>query len=918
MSSLEENILDQNPSSKLMEGFGLYEASSNEQFNDILSLACFMADCPSAYISIIDGEWQHIRYTKNFCSGQNLIKQSICRLTVAERKFLQISDIKKHHTLKDSVLDSQVVFAFYAGLPIIDKSGAVLGTLCALDTEANFFDLEKQKNFEILGKQVLNILESIKREITLKKSERWAKEHRIFFDASPNVIAILNDKLEIKLINNAAFEIFGFKPEELKGLNIANFILPEDRINVVDVAAKQLKNKVKSFEIETRVRTKRNEIKWISWNAVTKDHKWFVIGREITKEVEASKNLNQLSTVANKINSGIVISNAKSEVIFVNPAFTHITQYGISDFNGESLADVLSGEETDKDILETSRNKISKNQSSSVEFLAYREDGEKIWLSIHSTVIFDKSGEIDSLIEIVIDITERKESEKQLELLSLVASKTNNGVSICDSDGNVTWINEGLENILGFKNHEVVGKRLVDLIKGEDTDLELLEIVREKAGRFEPFNIEHKVYKKNGDETWLSIANTPIYNSATNQHKQIEIINDITQRKQAEIHLLASREETLQLSKAKESFVSVMSHEIRTPLNAVIGLANILNDEEKLPSQEESINLLKFSADNLLNLINDILDFNKIEVGKMELENKRLNIRSLLKDIVASMHFRMKESPIILSYHVNDKVPELVRGDKTRVYQILINLINNAVKFTEQGTVKVMVDLEAQKDSKLLLNFKVKDTGIGIQKDKLEAIFEPFTQAESNTSRKYGGSGLGLSITKKLINLFGGEITVESELGVGTEFSFNLKFNRFEGPLDMVENSQKITLTGRVLVVDDNEINTLLAQRVLTKFGLDVVTTNSGIKAIELLKAKDFDLVLMDVHMPDLDGYQTTKRLRAENDQYYKNLPIIALTASVLEDNLEEIEKSGMTDFQLKPFKPEELAKKIAKYIKAS
>jgi CheY-like chemotaxis protein len=282
------------------------------------------------------------------------------------------------------------------------------------------------------------------------------------------------------------------------------------------------------------------------------------------------------------------------------------------------------------------------------------------------------------------------------------------------------------------------------------------------------------------------------------------------------------------------------------------------------------------------------------------------------------MRFKIDGKPIKLDYSIDPKIPELVRGDKTRLYQILVNLINNAIKFTPEGSVKIFVELLPEITNKVGLSFKIIDTGIGISKDKLNLIFEPFTQAESNISRKYGGSGLGLSITKKLVGLFGGDISVKSELGMGTEFSFKLKFNKFEGPIDMSETPQNITLTGKILVVDDNDINTLLAQRVLSKFGLNVVTTDSGINAIELLKAKDFDLVLMDVHMPNLNGYETTKLLRATNDIYYKNLPIIALTASVLDDHWSEIENSGMTDFQLKPFKPEELAQKIAKYLKAN
>lgn len=915
MSLLEENTLNQNRPQEQTDDFGLSQTSVNQKYSDILKLACFITGCSSAYISVFYNGSAYLKYSQNLFIEEACINKFTGALPIYEQDFFEIADLPNQTYLKNFCPQVKQRYSSYACVPFADSVGTILGILAVLDAEGKQLLPEQIAHLKILSKQLVSLFELEKINAEKAAIEKSVDENRIFFENSSSVIGVLTDKLEIKVINNAAYDIFGYKPAECQGLNIANFILPEDRDKVFEIATECLKNRTKKFRVETRIRTKTNEIKWITWSVANKNRKWFVIGREITAERETSKSLAQLLIAANKINSGIVISNAKSEVVFVNPAFTAITNYVLSDFNGQRLGDVLAGVETNKELIEKVRQEMKNKQSSSADFLAYKKGGEKIWLSVHSSVILDIHGEIDSLVEIILDITARKESEKQLELLSLVASKTNNGVSICDKEGNVTWINAALENILGFKNEEVIGRKLIDFVKGEDTDLEILEIVREKAKRFEPFNFEHKVYRRDGKAIWLSIANTPIYNKTTNQYKQIEIINDITQRKQAEFQLLASREETLRLSKAKESFVSIMSHEIRTPLNAVIGLANILNDEEKLPEQVESINLLKFSADNLLTLVNDILDFNKIEIGKMALENKRLDIRALLKDIVASMRFKIGEKQIKLGFKVDDNVPELVRGDKTRVYQILVNLINNAIKFTDEGAVEVLVGLKPETDNKVSLSFKVIDTGIGIPEDKLDAIFEPFTQAESNTSRKYGGSGLGLSITKRLVNLFGGDIKVESTLGVGTQFSFNLKFNKFEGALDMVETQQKIVLAGKILVVDDNEINTLLAQRVLSKFGLTVITANSGASAIEVLKSKDFDVVLMDLHMPELNGYQTTERLRALDDDYYKTLPIIALTASVLDDELDGIEQSGMTDFQLKPFKPDELATKIAKYL---
>lgn len=898
---------------KLMDDCDLNNESSDQDFDILLKLACYITKCSASYISFIAKDWQNVRYTLNNPKIELPLSTSICQFVLNKNDFLQINDITKDELTKILFSNQTPHLKFFAGIPLVNSKKKTIGTLCVLNEHIVDFDEQRKEAFKTLGVQVINTICLRKINAEKFKITNRTDEYNTLFNSSPDVICVLNDKAEISIINSSVLNILGYTVDECVGTNITSFVFLEDQKNVSKIAEQSLKNGSKTFEVETRIQTKSNEIKWVSWNAIAKDRKWFVIGREITKFKETLKNLNQLSIVASKINNGVIISDAKSNTLWVNKAFTEITGFELQDIQSKRWGDVIIGSDSDPQIIENARIETKNKKSFSVEFLAYTKHSKPIWLSVHNTIILDKKGEIENLVEIVIDISERKQTEEKLELLSLVASKTENGVAIFDKNGNVKWINEALKKIIGYSLEELEGKKISDFIKPVD-QTKLLE-ARFKEQLFIPYTIELTVYRKDGKEVWLSISNTPIFNENGLINQQIKIISDITERKEAEFQLIAAREQALQLSKAKEMFLSVMSHEIRTPLNAVIGLSNILHDDAKLESQHQTINLLKFSADNLVNLINDILDFSKMEMGKMELENKRLNLKELVIDIVESLKFKTDTKNISINYQISDKLPELVRGDKTRLYQILINLINNAIKFTEEGSVDIILDVNEIDNDYTSVNFKVIDTGIGIPENKLDDIFESFTQAASNTARKYGGSGLGLSITKKLIELYQGSIYVNSELGKGSTFEFDIKFNNFKESNTIHTPALTNHIDAKILVVDDNQINRMLADKVLSKFGFRVVTTESGFEAIKLINNKDFDLILMDVHMPEMDGYQTTMQIRNMQDTYFKEIPIIALTASILKEDLSLIYKSGMDDAQIKPYKPEELLAKINKFL---
>lgn len=384
--------------------------------------------------------------------------------------------------------------------------------------------------------------------------------------------------------------------------------------------------------------------------------------------------------------------------------------------------------------------------------------------------------------------------------------------------------------------------------------------------------------------------------------------------KQLEEMLILAKERAENMALAKSNFLSIMSHEIRTPLNAIIGSIHILKQEAHLQSQILYINSLQVSADNLLNLVNDILDFNKIEEGKVIFAKRDLNLRALLNNIKLSNQFKANEVGNKIKLMVDDDIPNIVKGDDTRLSQILNNIISNAIKFTSNGIINFDVLLDEENDESVTIQFSIKDNGIGISTDNLLNIFERFTQADSNVNRTYGGSGLGLSIVKKLLELQHSTIYVESELGKGSRFYFSLKFDKAldNSVQEELHESSTKDLSGlKILLVEDVEFNVMIAKAMLASWNADVDVALNGKIALDMFTEGKYDLILMDLQMPVMDGITATQEIRKLGSQ----IPIIALTASASFDVQSKVKDSGMSGYVAKPFNPDDLYNSIKPFM---
>ena len=410
-------------------------------------------------------------------------------------------------------------------------------------------------------------------------------------------------------------------------------------------------------------------------------------------------------------------------------------------------------------------------------------------------------------------------------------------------------------------------------------------------------------------------------------HEQ-QLMNEELKKKNAELEainleLLLARDEAIRSRKSKEEFLANMSHELRTPMNGIIGYSRLFEGTSLTSEQEEYLQIIRTSGDNLLTIINDILDFSKIEAGKVIFEEVRFRLPELINSTSELMQEKAKEKNLRLYQVIDKKIPEILIGDSLRLNQVLLNFIGNSVKFTERGEIEVNAKLINEDNENVTIEFKVRDTGIGIPDEKLSAIFESFTQASNATSRKYGGTGLGLTISKQLIELQGGTIEVHSKVGKGTVFSFILKLKKSssqyldkeikpmpEQQMEMAESIENV----RILLVEDNPVNQQLARAVTSKWGCNIEIAENGKIAVEKLENKDYDVILMDLQMPEMDGYEATYKIRNVLHKY--EIPIIAMTAHAIKGESEKCMNAGMNDYISKPFDPKNLKSKIIKHLK--
>ena len=520
------------------------------------------------------------------------------------------------------------------------------------------------------------------------------------------------------------------------------------------------------------------------------------------------------------------------------------------------------------------------------------------------------------------DVTERKQTEQALifreEKYRSIIANMNLGMIEVDLSEKILFANNSFCEMSGFSLNELLYKRPSDIfLLGQNAEILQQKNELRRQGASDAYEIV--VRDKRGEAKWWLVSGAPLYNDIGTLIGSIGIHLDITPQKELELSLEKARKEALYSAEAKETFLANMSHELRTPLNGIMGMVRELMRKSINETESKQLESVFFAADHLLNILNDILDLSRIDAGKMQIEKIGFRFNETIQRAVDVINSKAEEKGIKIIQELAEEAGEILLGDPHRIKQILINIIGNSIKFTESGYIKIQMIVEKFTGDQRWVRIRIKDTGIGMDPGFMDNLFKKFVQEDSSIVRKFGGTGLGLSITKELIELMGGTIAVQSEKGAGTEMILTFPFE-IGRESDLPESTdQSVFPTGeiegyRVLLVEDNELNQQVATMTLSHFGLKVEVANNGKEAVEMLATKTFDIVLMDVQMPIMDGYEASRLIRKE---LQLDVPIVALTANALKGESDKCLSAGMNDFITKPFDEVTMLKTMAKWLKS-
>jgi PAS domain S-box-containing protein len=652
-----------------------------------------------------------------------------------------------------------------------------------------------------------------------------------------------------------------------------------------------------------------------------KGHLWKYT--DVTQRIQNRKLLEQSeqrnSLIMNSSLNAIVNVDEEGKITFWNRQASIVFGWEYEEIIGKQLVETILPNQNKNIYDRINRNKIRKIGNSAlkkhIELIGLKKNGEELIIDCSIIPINQNEGIFYCLF--IQDITEKKEAENirkiQEEKYQNVITHMNLGLLEVDNNEIIQYANQSFATISGYELHELIGKKPSDFfIFGDNFDTIKSKNELRKQGASDIYQLPIK--NKQGEPRWWAISGAPNYDNKGNVIGSIGIHLDITEQKQLELDLEIEKTNAIESSKAKEVFLANMSHEIRTPLNAIIGFLRELDKQELTELQKKYIDNSSIASKHLLAIINNILDISKIEAGEMSLESEDFVFEKSISNVATVLQPLLEQKGLGLNISISNEIVKVLKGDALRLQQILFNLIGNAIKFTSKGSISINCEVVENNSISQEIQISITDTGIGMESSYMATIFNKFSQEDKAVTRKYGGTGLGLSITNELVKLMGGRIEIESEKNVGTTFHVFINYPKGtnqniedEDVEESVSNIDNIS----ILLVEDNYLNRMVAQNSLQYYNCEVTEAENGVEALEILEKKTFDVILMDIQMPEMGGIEATEIIR---NKLKLSTPIIALTANAFKTEIDRCRKAGMDDYVTKPFDEEILIETIAKH----
>ncbi|MGB3635393.1 MAG: PAS domain S-box protein [Rubrobacteraceae bacterium] len=771
---------------------------------------------------------------------------------------------------------------------------------------------------------VRDITERKRAEVKLRESET---RYRTLVEQIPAVIYTDDvDETNSAMYRSAHVrEILGYEPEDF--LSSPDFwqdlLHPDDRERVL--AENERTNETgEPFKIEYRMITRDDSVVWVRDEAhLIRDEEgkpkfWQGVFVDITARKQAEKTLAEsearFRTLFDQTAVGVCVADLDRRLIETNAAYQEITGYSAEELVGVSTLELTHPEDRTGET-DTGKGLVSGSYDSYQRDKRYvRKDGEVVWANAASSLVKDEQGKPRFIMGVVEDVTERRRADEELreaeERFRAIFEQAAMGISIATPERILVETNRAYQEMVGYSRDELVGKPIAELTHPDDISED--EGLNEEllGGEVDRYQREKRYVCKDGRAIWVRPTITTVKDAEEQPLFLIGMVEDITERKRSQSELEKAKEAAESANRAKSEFLANMSHEIRTPMNGVIGMSDLLMDTNLDAEQREYVGTVRSSGETLLTLINDVLDFSKIEAEKVELENIIFDLRTSVEDTAVMLAERAHGKGLQIASLVDYDVPTALQGDPGRLRQILTNLLGNSIKFTEEGEVLLKAELSEETEEAAVVRFEIRDTGIGMDREQQEHLFESFVQADASTTRRYGGTGLGLAISKRLVELMGGEIWVESEPGGGSTFCFTARFEKISTEAPSGPRPRADLRGLKALIVDDNATNRTVLRHQITPWGMRVDDAREGAEALDKLRSaaengEPYDLALLDMQMPKMDGLELARAIK-QNPSISKTR-LVLVTSMGQRGDAEEAHSAGIEAYLTKPVRQSQL-----------